>query len=111
MAELNEPAAPPLDVDVARDGDGNAILVLRGELDISVADRARHAVQQVVATAPPRLVYDLSALTFMDSSGLAILLESAEQVTVEVRRASDIVARLLEATGIAGVLHFEQDGR
>jgi anti-sigma B factor antagonist len=98
----------PFAVEVTRnDGDDEAIVAFRGELDLSVADRARDAVQQVVATAPARLVYDLTDLTFIDSSGLTVLLESAEQVAVEVRRASPIAARLIETTGIGGVLHFD----
>jgi anti-anti-sigma factor len=116
--DADELDADELDADGARfavevtHGDGGvAIVAFLGELDLSVVDRARDAVQEVVATTPPRLVYDLAALTFLDSSGLAVLLESAEQVAVEVRRASPIAARLIETTGIAGVLHFDGGSR
>jgi anti-sigma B factor antagonist len=102
-----EPTGAQFAVDVTRRDDGAMVVAFRGELDLSVAKRARDAVNGAIATAPTRLVYDLGALTFMDSSGLAILLESAERVAVEVRCASAIVARLLETTGVAGVVHFD----
>lgn len=50
--------------------DGNAVLQLRGDLDMDSAERLREAVRQVQAQGIRELVFDLSTLTFIDSSGL-----------------------------------------
>ena len=54
------------------------LLGLRGELDIATAKVLREQVQEVLATPPQRLVIDLSATSFIDSSGCRELLNAAK---------------------------------
>jgi anti-anti-sigma factor len=54
-----------------------AVLALEGELDFAVKLQARAALEQVAGT--PVLVIDLRDLTFMDTSGIHLLLEAREQ--------------------------------
>ena len=80
-----------------------ATLRLTGELDLVTApllrdELARHRARGV------RVVLDLSALTFLDSTGLVLLMETAREGaqdgwSVALRRdVSPPVARLLEVT-------------
>jgi len=51
------------------------------------------------------VIFDLASLTFMDSSGIALLLQvSAKTRTVRVREPSALVRRMIDATGLADVL-------
>ena len=44
----------------------------------------------------------------MDSSGIALLLQiAAKAQSVELRQPSALVRRMIEATGLADVLHME----
>ena len=88
--------------DLARE-DGAAVLRITGDLDIAVEDDAVNAVAAVLATAPApaHLVLDLSAVEFMDSSGLRALLRIHNRHGEQVRLGpvSAVVERLLELTG------------
>ena len=54
-------------------------LVATGELDIESARLLRTAVDDALATQPRELILDLSALTFIDSSGLATIVDTSRQ--------------------------------
>ena len=86
--------------------DGDAFVALSGEIDISNADEVKAAIDNVTAKRPARVVFDLSKLDYLDSSGIALLLRAAERCEVEVRHSSPVIARLLRATGVADVLHL-----
>jgi anti-sigma B factor antagonist len=107
VARLEEAAdGAPLTIEIARSGDPT--IVLSGELDYSNADRVRAALDEVLETPPKRLLFELSGLRFMDSSGLALLLMTAAKVeAVTVVRPSTNVRRLLETTGLTDALHVE----
>jgi anti-anti-sigma factor len=94
---------------VHRDGDV-AVLTLSGELDFSNVDNVRTDLQTAMTDKPARLVFELSQLDFIDSSGLAFLLEAARAApAVEVRAPSPAVRRLLELTGLSRVLPVVED--
>jgi anti-anti-sigma factor len=56
-----------------REGDDHCV-ALFGELDIASADALEAEVRRVEATDAKRIVVDLSALEFMDSTGIRVLL-------------------------------------
>jgi anti-sigma B factor antagonist len=60
-----------------RGGDGLAVVVLRGELD--VAEAANAAAALVVVASGHDTIVDLEALEFIDSSGLAALVRARHQ--------------------------------
>jgi STAS domain. len=65
-------------------------------------------LEGVFAERPSRLVFDLSALNFIDSSGIAVLLRAVEKTDqLELRNPSTIVRRVIVATGLADVLRVE----
>src|SRR3954454_9732841 len=47
---------------------------LAGELDIAAIDHVRDVLQQLIASGPAYLEIDLRALSFIDASGLRLLL-------------------------------------
>ena len=87
-------------------GEGDvAVLTLSGELDLSNVEALRNDLQTAMTDEPARLVFDLSQLDFIDSSGLALLLEASRGApSVEVRAPSPAVRRLLEVTGLTRTL-------
>ena len=58
----------PFDVQFTTVG-GHPVLDVRGELDLLTAPRLAEEVEKALAGAPPLLAIDLSATTFIDSSG------------------------------------------
>ena len=59
-------------VDVAR-RKGCAVITVAGELDIATAPQLLEAIEEVESSAPRRLVVDLLATSFIDSTGLTTL--------------------------------------
>ena len=97
MADLD------FDLTVARDERGARRLTLRGELDLATAPRLEHAL----ADAGEDVVLDLRGLTFMDSTGVRVLLEAAEAAGPGLRMIApeDGEVRVtIEETGIAPLL-------
>ena len=105
MAALDyEPASVNVSAEVTFDADGTATVRVAGEIDIATADTVRQAVAVALEQRPAHLVFDLSAVDFIDSSGLAVLLEAAKQSdSVRIDQASNIVRRVIVATGLSGM--------
>ena len=79
---------------------------LFGELDLSCEDQFEKAVDTVQSG---RLVIDLRALTFIDSSGLRMLLRTWQRshrdgFTLEIVGVRDQVARVFRITGLDDAL-------
>jgi anti-anti-sigma factor len=87
-----------LTIDRISGSDGTSLmLALRGELDLVGAARLRQYLQQVTAET---LLIGLDDLTFLDSSGLAVLLGAKrERPDMHFRGARGDVRRVLERTG------------
>lgn len=61
-------------------------VVLEGELDIATVDDAQHRVAVAERDAPSLLVIDLSALRFVDSSGVRVVLLADDRARAAGRR-------------------------
>ena len=86
-------------------GPGWARLSLVGDIDLNTAAEYRPLIQQMIEQRPEVAVVDLSAVTFMDSSGLGLVASLARACgesagIVYVADASDIVRSTLEACGL-----------
>lgn len=87
---------------------GVPVITLTGEIDVSNVDLLRATIEPAIETAPERVVFDLTGLEFMDSSGVALLLHAATRAgSVHLRRPSSIVRRIIEITGLTDVLHID----
>lgn len=97
----------------ATDPDRVARLTLAGELDLSSAHAPLEAALQIFAAEPVECVLvDLSSVTFIDSSGLGGLVQLSNYARsrgarVELAGASERVRAVLELSGLASVLPFE----
>jgi anti-sigma B factor antagonist len=98
-----------LNVDLSiRDGDGLAVVALRGELDLADAPAVASHLITAVAVCGPSVIVDLTGLEGIDYSGLAVLLRVRKWTQ---RNAGDLslaapqppVRRILEATGLIDV--------
>jgi len=106
MAGVNEGSHAEIDLS----GGGPAFMTARisGELDIVSVEHLRGTVEDLLARPPARLDLDLSGLAFMDSSGLALLLSLANRLgPLQVFGASPLIRRVIEATGLTGVLQLQ----
>jgi anti-sigma B factor antagonist len=108
MAELGENSAAEVLIDTQADPTGAPVVSLSGELDSSNVGALQAAVTSITAEHPDRLTFELSGLRFMDSAGIAVLVDAATKVdAVHLRNPSPIVRRVVEVTGLADVLHIE----
>ena len=56
------------------------VLPLEGEIDLHVSPRISASLNQMIASKPKQLVVDLSQVSYIDSSGLAVLIEGMQNV-------------------------------
>lgn len=90
-------------------GDGRAVLRVEGRLNLVTAPELRAAVQQAVEEDTARVVVDLAGVTFIDSSGLGMViagLKHARQAGGELRiaAAGEQVRMVLELTKLHRIL-------
>jgi anti-sigma B factor antagonist len=69
----------PLAVKRSR-SDGYEVLAVEGEIDIATAPRMIAALNEVLAAIESPLVVDLSSVVFMDSTGLALLINARRRM-------------------------------
>jgi anti-anti-sigma factor len=94
--------------------DGSAVVVVSGELDLAVVDDLHAALARPEAQADS-LILDLRAVTFIDSSGLSVIVASHQRMraaqgrfAVLVTRPS-AVARLFDLCGLTETLTITDD--
>jgi anti-sigma B factor antagonist len=98
-----------VNLDVVHHG---ATVSAKGELDISTVGRLCQLLHQaaIAVPQPPRLIVDLSGLTFCDSTGLRGLIGGVKEVGVRGGKAVVVVEpggmldRLLDLTGMGEFL-------
>ena len=93
-----------------RDGDVHAIRLF-GELDLATAGAVQAELERAEAGDARALVLDLSGLTFMDSSGVRVVVTAharsrADAGRLELVRGPAAVQRVFEICGVAELLPF-----
>jgi anti-anti-sigma factor len=107
---------PPEDLTITVGRHRETVTVaLTGELDLGSAGLLRDHLAALQEDRPATLVLDLGDVTFMDSSGVALLLSlwrrcRRDGVTLMIARLSPAVRRVLELCGVAGLLPIADDG-
>jgi anti-anti-sigma factor len=97
--------------DLSLDGEF-AVIRFSGDIDAATRDAAGVALWSAVETGR-NVIVDLDQVTFMDSSGLHVLIEAscrlraAERRALTLRRAPQRVRRLFEIAGIGDVVTIE----
>jgi anti-sigma B factor antagonist len=56
------------------------VLPLEGEIDLHVSPRVSEKLGEIIKPKPSRVVVDLSRVTYIDSSGLAVLISGMQDV-------------------------------
>lgn len=97
-------------IDVREDGE-RTLVRMWGEVDAALRDQASLAMVQCLQRARPVTV-DAGALTFIDSSGLAFVLQlhkvgQDDGMPLVLRDAPDLLTDLLEMVGMAGAIQLE----
>jgi len=104
---------PDLSISVRRTG-GEAAVTLVGEIDMSTVQRLAKVVDEILVTdAPPRVVLDLSGVTFCDSQGLGTLVVLSRKATMAqsylvLTNVGDFLLRVLDITGLRDALMIQQ---
>jgi|SRR5580704_8303447 anti-sigma B factor antagonist len=89
-------------------------LAVEGELDLSTVPALARSVEDRQRESRKNLTLDLSAVTFMDSSGLRLLIELGERARRERWELTLVASRheaanaVLRMTGADSALPFEQ---
>lgn len=105
----HDATAKPLTVSVDTTRRHNPILSLAGDLDFQTAELLTEHLEWVLAEQPTRLVLDVRALTFIDSTGLAAIVNvwrcaAAAGASVQLRHAPPFLASVLDITGVGELL-------
>jgi anti-anti-sigma factor len=94
---------------------GNSALVtIRGDLDVQVAEHVADELSRVESTSPDVLVLDLRRLSFMDSSGMAVVAAAQARAAAAGRRFAVVappagVMRAFEVSGLAELVTIADD--
>jgi anti-sigma B factor antagonist len=93
-------------------GEGTTRLIVAGELDGATAVLLSEQLRQLVADLVGDLTIDIGLVTFIDSTGLSLLISLHKQVralgrTLTVADPTPMARRLLEITGLDQALTIE----
>lgn len=110
---MNGQPPQPGRLDVSSAASGGAVTVtLRGELDLGSIGGLQERLTAIERGEPERIVLDLSGLSFIDSSGLRMLLLADGRARERGRElvltsSTDAVQRMFEMTGARDLLRFQ----
>jgi anti-sigma B factor antagonist len=98
-------AAPPLFDLAVRPERSNVLVTVEGELDMATAPRLTHAIDDLRDVGWDAIALDLSAASFVDSTGLRALLHAQAQARregwrFELQGECEAFERLLSVTGL-----------
>ncbi len=89
-------------------GSDGVTVTITGELDIASVGPVEEAIEEILTEECRSVVFELADLTFMDSSGLALMVQVSKKVErVEILHATPIVRRVIEATGLVEILGLQ----
>ena len=92
--------------------DRDSRVVVSGDLDLATAPQLMSAVESLAATGARRVVVDLGAVSFMDSSGISALLRADQRLrgaggVMVLGPMSAQVASVLQMTGLHAEFVYE----
>lgn len=103
---MSDGTYPPFEVRIESDGPVRRI-VLAGELDIATAEQVSPHVAAGSSDGP--VLLDLRGVTFIDSTGLRLLLEAHAALGERLRIVpSPVCERLFDITGVRDRLPIEE---
>jgi anti-sigma B factor antagonist len=99
----------PFEIEII-ERDGALVLVVEGEIDIATAPLLEQRLTEAEAGDAPQLIVDLDRVSFMDSTGLQVLVAHTLSETngrrIRLTKGSPQVQRLFTVSGMAEHLPF-----
>jgi len=101
--------ADPLEIDVERHGERTFVVTLAGECDLGTSPELARALESISGNGPRVVVVDLSALEFIDSSGINVLVGAARALagaggSLTLAGASGRVRRVFEIAHVPDIV-------
>lgn len=93
--------------------DGGTVVIVGGEIDVYTAPLLRDALDQQIAAGRIQLVVDLDGITFMDSTGLGVLVGRLKLVRnrsgwLRVACTNERVLKVFRITGLDKVFTIRE---
>lgn len=87
---------------------GHALVAIAGEIDLYTAPRLQSEFTRLLQDGPHRVVIDMSAVDFCDSTGMNVLLSALKRVKeqggeLDVAAPRPAVRKILQVTGLDSV--------
>lgn len=115
MTNLDEPLDPePAPFSITRSDDAaGVVLALSGELDVAAAPQLEDLLQQIRGEGHPRVMLELSELTFVDSAGVSVMIKAKKEAEAAggqflLRRPTAQVHRVFALVGLVDWLVFDE---
>ena len=85
------------------------VVEVAGELDLHSAPQLRAEIGRTLENKPPHIVVDLAGVTFLDSTGVGVLVGALKrareaEIALDFCNAQPRVRRVFEITGLIGAL-------
>jgi anti-sigma B factor antagonist len=101
------PGDSPVEIAVRQDGRG-LVITVAGEVDIATSPELRDACLEAVNNGAGPVGLDLGGVTFLDSSGISVLVQARQRLAamgrgLELRAVSRPVRRVFEVSGLAAI--------
>ncbi|MFI5681754.1 STAS domain-containing protein [Streptomyces cellulosae] len=108
MTDTPGAARPGLSIEITS-VDGIQVVALRGEIDHAVTNELTEALLSYGSVRQPQTVVDLSGVTFMDSSGINVLITAHQDMSdaqgwLRIAGAQSPVLRVLQLVGLDQVI-------
>jgi anti-sigma B factor antagonist len=84
---------------------GHHVIAVRGEIDLFTAPQLKQAVVEAIDAGDDRVVIDLSELTFLDSTGLGVLIGAVRRLRAKggalaIVNTEPSIAKTFQITGL-----------
>ena len=103
---------------ISEDSGGEELLVvLKGEIDHHSAVWVRTEIdEKIMRYRPSRTVMDLSGISFMDSSGIGLIMGRHTRMQavgglLVVREPNERIMKIFELAGLTGIVSVERESR
>lgn len=92
---------------------GNAVISVTGEVDVSNAAELRSALDAALSEGPAEVVVDLSGVPYIDSTGIGVLVGAAHRASesgarLTVARPQRNVLRVLGLLGVGADFNIQE---
>ncbi|MEW9555984.1 STAS domain-containing protein [Nonomuraea sp. NPDC050783] len=93
---------------------GCALVAVTGEIDLYTAPHLQSEFTRLLQEGPSRVVIDMSAVDFCDSTGMNVLLSALKRMkeqggTLEVASPRPAVRKILQVTGLDSVFTVHEE--